>query len=70
MHGQRRARMPLKIVAATIGGISLVSWAVEGVLPWIQTLALVFGVGLMAYAAANAYRDGAAERTDDSATTN
>ena len=34
MHGQRRTRTPLKIVAATIGGISLVSWAVAEVLPW------------------------------------
>ena len=71
MHGQRRTRMPLKIVAATIGGISLVSWAVAEVLPWVQTTALVFGVVLVAYgAAANARPDGAAERTNDAATTN
>ena len=71
MHGQRRARMPLKIVAAIIGGISLVSWAVEEVLPWTQTTALVFGIVLVAYgAAASARGDGAVERTDDAVTTN
>jgi hypothetical protein len=53
MNGPRRARMPLNVVAATLGGMSLIGWAVNDVLPWMQATALVFGVVLVAYAAAS-----------------
>jgi len=36
--------MPLKIAAATIGGISLVSWAVVEVLPWQTDGAVYLGI--------------------------
>ena len=65
MSEPHRARMSLDIVAATVAGMSLIGWAVNEVLPWTQATALVFGVVLVAYAAANARRAGAAERIDN-----
>jgi len=52
MHTQQRGRMSLGIAAATIGGMSLIGWAVSDVLPFTQATALVFGVVLVAYGAA------------------
>lgn len=66
MHASRRAPIGWRTVAAIVGGMSLIGWAVEGVLPWMQATALVFGILFVAYGlAASARPDRTTERADD-----
>ena len=58
MHRQNRGPMYWRTVAAIIVGMSLIGWAVEDVLSWLQKTALVFGVVLLAYGMATGYRPG------------
>ena len=59
---QRQNRGPLywKTVAAIIGGMALIGWAVVDVLPWLQKTALVFGIVLVAHGMATGPRPDAA----------
>lgn len=49
MQARNRTALSWKSALATVGGLALMGWAVDGLLPWLQQTALIFGVVLIAY---------------------
>ncbi len=58
MHRPNRGPLSWRTVAAIIGGVILMGWAVEDVLPWLQKTALIFGVLFVTYGMITGQRPG------------
>ena len=57
MEKPKRASMLWRNALAIVFGMSLVGWAVEDVLTWVQRTALVFGVVLVSGGISTGRRD-------------